>query len=253
MKKVPFDLDEFKNLKKPPKELFYEGNLELLKHKKVAIVGTRKPSNYTRELTYTIANRLSQRGVVIVSGGAIGVDSIAHLASLPNTIAIFANSLDLIYPKTNRNLIEQIYTQGLALSEEEKNFTPYNWSFVHRNRLIIALSDMVIIPEADIDSGSMQSAKIAIELKKEIVTIPHRLYESLGTQNLLQKSLAKQIYDISEFVESFGICNIYSDEILEFCKNSPTLDEAIAKFGDKIYEYELDGKIEIVNLKIRVT
>lgn len=244
----------FLSLAKPPKTLFAQGKLSLLQNpKKIAIVGTRKPNPYTKLLTTHIAQLISKNGGVVVSGGALGVDIIAHLGAMPNTIMISPSSLDTPYPKTNASIISQIQSQALALSEYENNPSPKPYHFLERNRLVIALSDMVIIPQADLNSGSMESAKIALSLNKPIFTLPHRLGESKGTNQLLAQNKAKAIYDLNEWIqEHFGTCDCPKDEILEFCKNSASFQEAYEKFGGKLYEYEMEGKINIENGKIYV-
>jgi DNA processing protein len=204
------------------------------------------------------SNRLSNLGCVIVSGAAMGIDACAHEGANENTIAVFGNSLDKIYPAVNKSLIEKIYKNSLALSEYEKDTMPTNYSFVLRNRLVVAMSEAVIISEADEKSGSMRSAEIALQLGRPIYVLPHRFGESSGTMRLAKDGLAKVIYDTDEFVASLGLATLMpgqsiSDKLLEFCKKSPSFDEAFALFGDKLYEYELDGKIEIKNNKVSTT
>ncbi len=127
-------IKELEDMKKYPKELYAIGNQDLLKLPKVSIVGTRRPSNYTKYYTYVLAQELAKRGVVIVSGGAMGVDAIAHNGSKPeNSIAVVANSLDIRYPSVNRKLIEAIEKDGLVLSQFPTTFRATPWSFVVRN------------------------------------------------------------------------------------------------------------------------
>ncbi len=251
IKKLDFLPNELNSLKNPPKELYYIGNIALLKKKKISIVGTRKPINYTKEMTYKLSSSLSKAGFCIVSGAAMGVDAIAHKASFPNTIAIMPNSLDIIYPKINQTLIKSIYKDALALSEYKSETKATKYSFVIRNRIVVALGDFLIITEADENSGSLRSAQIASKLGKQIYVLSHRVNESKGTQQLLKLNLAKPIYDVDEFISKFvDHVDQSGDKFLEFCKNSPTLKEALLKYGDMVYEYELDGKIEIKNLKV---
>lgn len=239
-------------LKNPPKTLFSKGNLSLLQNpKKIAIVGTRKPNPYTKLLTFNIAELIAKNGGVVVSGGALGVDIIAHQGAINSTILISPSSLDFPYPKTNAQIIKQIYTNALALSEYESNPSPKPYHFLQRNRIVIALSDAVIIPQADLDSGSMESAKIALSLNKPIYVFPHRLGESEGTNSLLATQKAQAIYSLQDWVkEWFGTLFCPQDEILEFCKNTIAFEEAYQKFGDKIYEYEMEGKIKIENGRV---
>jgi DNA processing protein len=245
-------LDSLDSMKKYPKEIYYIGDIELLKRPKVSIVGSRRPNNYTKEWTYKISKELSERGVVVVSGGAMGVDAVAHLGAGANsTMCVCASGLDIIYPKVNRKLIEDIFRSGLAISQFQKGFSPTPWSFVVRNELVVALGDILIITEANLNSGSMRSAEFALNMGKEIYVLPHRLDESLGTNLLLSKGLAKPIYNIEKFCSKFGVVpkvdGIKRDEFFYFCQNSPTLDEAVSKFGSRVYEAELEGLIEIEN------
>lgn len=241
------------SLKNPPKTLFAQGNLSLLDApKKVAIVGTRKPNPYTKLLTHNLSELIAKSGGVVVSGGALGVDIIAHLGAMPRTIMFSPSSLDSPYPKTNASIIKQIYQNALALSEYENNPSPKPYHFLERNRLVIALSDVVVIPQADLGSGSMESAKIALSLNKPIYVFPHRLGESEGTNSLLQAKNAQAIYSLNAWIEEwFGtlFCP-QNDEILEFCKTPVAFEEAYQRFGEKIYEYEMEGKIKIENGRI---
>jgi len=238
-------------MKKYPPELFYKGNLGLLKRPKVSIVGTRRPSSYTRQFTFSLARALAKRGVCVVSGAAMGVDTIAHEgAGADNTIAVVANGLDIRYPVINRPLIESIEKQGLILSQFNDGFRATGWSFVVRNELVVALGDILIVTEADLNSGSMRSVEYALKMGKEIWVLSHRLDESLGTNQLLSEGKAKVIQDVESFVSRFGQAvesDMLKDDFFYFCQRSPTFDETVQKFGDKVYEAELEGVITIHN------
>jgi len=242
---------ELDHMKKYPPELFYEGNLSLLKRPKVSIVGTRRPSNYTRQFTYSLSKALAKRGVCVVSGAAMGVDTIAHEgAGSQNTIAVVANGLDIRYPVINQSLIESIEQQGLMLSQFNDGFRATGWSFVVRNELVVALGDMLIVTEADLNSGSMRSVEYALKMGKEIWVLPHRLDESLGTNKLLLEGKAHIIHDVESFVSRFGQAvesDMLKDDFFYFCQRSPTFDETVRKFGDKVYEAELEGMVTIHN------
>ena len=246
------EIKEFLNLKNPPKNIFYKGNLSLLDKRKIAIIGSRNMSVYTKNCIISLASLLKKVDVCVVSGGAIGVDINASIYAMPNTIAIFANGLDNIYPKSNFKYIKQIYENALALSENENNYVPKKYDFLLRNRLIIALSEAVVIAQADLQSGSMQSAKLALKMNKPIYVLPQRAQESDGTNFLLANKQANLIYNFEEFVMKFGNLNKEKDEFLEFCKRGVSLQEALNLYKDKVYEYELDGKIQIDGIFIRV-
>jgi DNA processing protein len=244
-------IPELNVMKKYPPQLFYEGNISLLKRPKVSIVGTRRPSNYTRQFTYALSKELSKRGVCVVSGAAMGVDTIAHEgAGFENTIAVVANGLDIRYPVINQLLIESIEQQGLMLSQFNDGFRATGWSFVVRNELVVALGDILIVTEADLNSGSIRSVEYALKMGKDIWVLPHRLDESLGTNKLLLEGKAQIIHDIETFVSRFGQAvesNILKDDFFYFCQRSPTFDETVKKFGDKVYEAELEGVVTIHN------
>ncbi len=248
--------NEFKRVKNAPSKIWYRGDLSLLKRKKISIVGTRRPSSYTKQMTYNLSRALSKRGCVVVSGGAMGVDAIAHQgAGTSQTIAILGTGIDICYPAINSSLLKEIEKNGLTLSRFEKGFRARAWSFVVRNELVVALGEVLVITEANRDSGSMRSAKIALEMGKEIYVLPHRLGESEGTQELLKDGLAKVIYSIEDFADSFGIKeskNITEDEFILFCQKSPTIQEALLRFRERVYEAELMGEIRIQDGRIQL-
>lgn len=253
---INFKIDELSSMKKYPNDLFYIGNKKLLEKRKISIVGTRRPNNYTKEFTYKLASKLSDAGICIVSGAAMGVDSLAHQgAKANNTIAVVANGLDIRYPNINKNLISDIENNGLMLSAYKQGEKARNYTFVLRNEIVVALGEFLIVTQADLNSGTLSSIDYALKMNKKVYTIPHRLGESLGTQALLQKGLIEPIYDIDSFIEEK--CNIKinplcGDEVLDFCRNNPSYEEAMAKYPNKIFEYELEGKIKIENARVIV-
>ncbi len=250
--KINFHIKELDSMKEYPKDIYYIGNTDLLKNKKVAIVGTRKPNAYTKNFTHKLSQLLSSNNITIVSGAAMGVDAIAHSASNNNTIAVVANSLDIRYPAVNKNLIQKIEQNSLILSTYKATTKARAYTFVHRNEIVVALADIVIITQADLNSGSLTSAKYAIKMNKPIYVLPHRIGDSDGTNELLQNGDAKAIYNIDDFLKEIGIKKEQSikDEFLQYCSSNPTYDEAILKYNSKVFEYELLGKIEIKDAKI---
>ncbi len=252
MQKIP----ALSAMKSYPEQLFYRGDLGLLDRSKVSIVGTRKPSVYTRHYTHEIAKALSKRGVVTVSGAAMGVDAIAHLgAGAESTIAVLPSGIDVRYPAVNRELITDIEAKGLTLSQFEEGFRATAWSFVLRNEIVVALGDVLVVTEADEGSGSMRSVEYALKMEKEIFVLSHRLGESRGTNSLLRKGLAKPIYDLEEFAARFGVessSDIPKDDFYYFCQKHPTLDSVIERFGERVYEAELEGIVTIMDGSVRL-
>ena len=246
-------------MKKYPQELFYAGNEALLKRVKVSIIGSRRPSKYSRMFTLTLAQKLSSRGVCIVSGGAMGIDATAHNgAKAENTIAVLPCGIDIKYPAVNKNLLAEIEKKGLLLSQFAPDFRATPWSFVVRNELVVALGDVLVVAEAELESGSMRSIEIALEMGKKIYVLPQRLGESGATQMLLQEYKAEAIYDIDAFTAKFHTDiqdvstqgNFCEDDFLMYCKNAPTYDDALKKFPNRLFEAELNGDIEVVNGKV---
>jgi DNA processing protein len=257
MSRVYETIPELLSMKSYPKELFYDGDLNLLKRTKISIVGSRKPTQYSRQMIQKLSSSLSKNGICVVSGGAMGIDATAHSgAGSSNTIAVLPYGIDLRYPAVNKNLLNEIQKSGLLLSQFEHRFAATPWSFVVRNELVVALGDVLVVGEADVDSGTMRSVEFALKMKKEIYVLPQRLGESSGTNQLARDSLAKVIYDIDEFVSKFSLSQnielIIKDDFIAFCTTNPTYDEALVKYPQRIFEAELSGEIEIRNGRILV-
>ncbi len=248
---VPEHITALEAMKKYPSELFYRGDLSLLNRPKVSIVGTRTPSLYTQEFTRLLSLALAKRGVCLVSGAAMGVDALVHeAAGADNTIAVLGCGLDIRYPAINRELIVSIEERGLLLSPFNDGFRATNWSFVVRNELVVALGDVLVVTEADLNSGSLRSVEFAQQMGKKIFVLPHRLTESMGTNRLLAEGEAEPIYDVEAFASRFGKAVeafVPKDDFFYFCQTMPTVDEAVEKFGDKVYEAELEGMISVQN------
>lgn len=257
MQRIFYDIPELHGMKNYPKELYASGDEKLLQRKKISIVGSRKPTKYSRQLTHELSSKLARAGVCIVSGGAMGIDAMAHGgAGSANTIAVLPCGINLKYPKVNANLLSEIEKNGLLLSQFAWDFNAAPWSFVTRNELVVALGDVLIVSEAEIGSGSMRSVAFALAMGKEIYVLPQRLGESGATQELLKNGQAKAIYDIDAFVRQFGsveIINAISDDFREFCKTNPSYEELLKKYPQRAFEAELSGEISIVNAQVFVS
>ncbi len=182
---------------------------ELPKDSLVAIVGSRKPTIYGEKATYQIAKELSRAGAVIVSGLAIGIDSIAHRAALDaggKTVAVLAHGLDRIYPPRHRGLAAEILAKGGALvSEYEVGIPPYKENFVERNRIIAALSFATIVTEAATKSGALITAHRALGLGRQVMAVPGSIYSefSAGPNNLL-RSGATPVTSSADVINALG-------------------------------------------------
>ncbi|NPA60110.1 MAG: DNA-processing protein DprA [Epsilonproteobacteria bacterium] len=247
-------IDALDAMKNYPKELHFRGNLELLKKTKISIIGSRKPSKYSRMITQKLASSLSKHNICIVSGGAMGIDAIAHKgAGEQNTIAILPCGIDIKYPTINKNLLSDIEQKGLLISQFKHDFRATPWSFVVRNELVVALGDVLVVAEAELDSGSMRSIEIALKMEKKIYVFAQRIGESGATNELLEHNKATAIYDIDKFISLFATTQTIEnkeDDFMDFCKSNPTYEETLKKFPTRVFEAELSGDITIKNGKI---
>ncbi len=179
-----------------PKSLDYTGTLPTERVPTVAIVGTRKPTGYGRDVTHKIAFELASRGVVVVSGLALGVDSIAHKAALEaggTTIAVLGCGLPRIYPSSHKGLADEIVKKGGAvMSEYERDEEARPHYFLERNRIVSGLADAIIITEAAAKSGTLNTAAHALEQGKEIFVVPGNITSPLssGCNELLKQGAA---------------------------------------------------------------
>lgn len=195
----------------PPQQLYYRGDISLLRgHRRLAIVGSRKITPYGRQITARLAGDLSRQGIVVISGLALGVDAEAHRAAVEAhqpTIAILPSCLERVYPRSHQRLAEQIVEcGGLLLSEYTKNPQPHKYQFIARNRLIAALSEAVLIPEAAHDSGSLHTAEFALDLGKPVLAVPGNIDRpsSAGTNKLIQTG-AGVVLESTDVLEALGI------------------------------------------------
>lgn len=157
----------------PPPILSYKGNIELLNHNKcVAIVGARNASANGRSFAHKIANDLVKEGYITISGLARGIDSSVHQAAISQTIGVIAGGIDHIYPPENKKLFENLAEEGLILAELPIGSTPLGKHFPQRNRIISGLALGVVVVEASLKSGSLITAKFALEQNREIFAVP---------------------------------------------------------------------------------
>ncbi len=189
-----------------PEKLYYIGILPDRRLPSIAIVGTRKPTTYGKEVTTSLASNLAKRGIVIISGMALGIDGIAHRAALDVgglTIAVQANGLDRLYPSTHRQLGDDIVSGGGAIISEYEPGTPgYPNQFLERNRIVSGLSDAVLITEAAAKSGTLNTASHALEQGKDVFVVPGNITSPLSAGcNLLLKQGAIPVTSAEDILE----------------------------------------------------
>lgn len=204
--------ERLKTLDDAPLLLFCRGDVSLLSSECFAVVGTRAPTRYGRDVTEYFAKELSEAGFTIVSGLARGVDAIAHGVALESdkpTIAVIGCGVDRVYPAENKELYDRIAEKGLLLSEYFVGVEPLAFHFPERNRLISALSEGVLVTEAGLKSGTMITVDCALDQGKDVFLVPGNIFSnaSKGTNEMLhnpQCLIATDPQDILDFYKKEG-------------------------------------------------
>ncbi len=191
----------------PPLVLYARGDPACLSAPCVAIVGTRRPTPYGLQMAEGLAEDLALRGVTIISGLARGIDAASHrgcLAAKGRTVAVLGCGIDVVYPREHRRLTDMILERGLLLSEFPPGTSPAPQNFPIRNRIISGLSLGVLIVEASEYSGSLITARLAMEQNREVFAVPGNLTspQSFGP-NYLIKQGAKLVQSWRDVVEEF--------------------------------------------------
>lgn len=246
-------------LAQPVDRLFYAGNFsELAARPCVAIVGSRKLTPYGRAVTTTLAGDLARAGVVIVSGLAIGIDSVAHQAALDAgglTIAVLPSGLDHIYPAHHQRLADRILHNGGALVTEyaKGGGSPQKHQFIARNRIIAALSQGVLITEAAAKSGSLHTANFALEQGIEVFAVPGNITSSTsaGTNELI-KTGATPVTVATDVLETLGLVMEQKSLFAPKDKNEAIIYSLLSEREQSVEELLLRTKIQPAELQARL-
>ena len=262
----------------PPLLLFAQGQLDLLSRPAVAVVGSRHPTAQGQENAYAFAKALSEAGVTVVSGLALGVDGAAHSGALDGlhdaasggTIAVVGTGLDVVYPKVHQALAQRLGTQGLMLSEFALGTPPLSPNFPKRNRIVAALSRGTLVIEAALQSGSLITARLAGEMGREVLAIPGSIHspQARGCHALIKQGakLVETAQDVLEELHLGGltasglagsrepapsISAEVQDPVLSAMGYDPVSQEALsartgwgaADLGARLLELELMGHV----------
>ncbi len=197
-----------KQIADPPSMLFVQGDADLLSSWQIAIVGSRNPSASGRDSSYAFARYLAQGGITISSGLAMGIDAAAHqgaLSSQGKTIAVVGTGLDRVYPAKHRSLAHEIAKSGAIVSEFALGTAPHAENFPRRNRIISGLSLGALVVEAAIRSGSLITARMALEQGREVFAIPGSIHNPLarGCHQLIREG-AKLVETAADIIEELG-------------------------------------------------
>ncbi len=177
-----------KEIPDKPIVLYIKGNKELLNKPSISIVGSRKHSSYGKAITQKFSSELAKDGLNIISGMALGIDSIAHWSALNvdgYTTAVLGNGIDIIYPYENRKLYYELVENGCIISEFPLGTQPSKWSFPQRNRIIAGLSYGTIIAEASEKSGALITAKYCVDYNRLIFSVPANINNPYAKGNNL--------------------------------------------------------------------
>ena len=215
----------------PPYALYYRGHLPGQDRKSVAIVGARGRSAYGSQVARTLAKRLAEVGVDVISGMALGIDTDGHMGALDGegpTYAVLGCGVDICYPKSNKYLYEQILQKGGILSEFLPGTQPLPALFPQRNRIISGLSDYVVVIEARMKSGSLITADYAMEQAREVYALPGRITDELsqGCNHLIQQG-AGVFAGVEDFLKEMQMAGTLKNGQMDFRKNLLEKDETL--------------------------
>ncbi|MDD3371561.1 MAG: DNA-processing protein DprA [Alphaproteobacteria bacterium] len=261
-----------------PPLITIRGHASLLKKRAIGVVGARNASLNGRKMAELLARQLGKEGIVIVSGMARGIDAAAHAASLETgTVAVLAGGVDVVYPEENKKLYEQLVDCGCIVSDMPLGLEPFSKLFPRRNRIISGLSLGVVVVEAALQSGSLITAKLALDQGREVFAVPGSPLDprSTGTNDLLRQGavLTEKASDIlahihvlprllaeppandpcgpycpmderelaparEKLLEILSPCPVSVDELMRQCHLSPCVVLTV------LLELELSGRIE---------
>ncbi len=244
------------NLKDAPLVLYWKGQIIDLITRPVGVVGTRRCTIYGQRIAERIGIHCAKANVPLISGGAAGIDGFAHNGVCDaggKTVAIFGNGVDVVYPQSNRELFDRICDKGALISEFPLGVKGEAWRFPRRNRLVAALSEKLIVVEAPLKSGAMITARLALDLGREVWAVPGHINEQVseGCNKLIFDGAYPYIND-----EVFwGIQKeqklLFKDQtnIYSLCLDNLSLEEAsIVKFLQRSGGHTIDNIANEVNM-----
>ncbi len=223
-----------------PALLYYRGIADLNCSKIIAVVGTRNHTEYGKTICEKFIEELAVENILVVSGLAFGIDTIAHKAAIKNnlsTVAVLAHGLDRIYPSQNKQLAKHMIEQGGLLTEFISNTNPDKQNFPKRNRIVAGISDAVIVMETGIKGGSLITAELGNSYNKDVFAIPGRVNDSKseGCNYLIKNNKASLINS--------------ADDFLEMMNWKPAEKKAIKKQRELFIELTEDEKIVVAILQ----
>ncbi|MDR2137271.1 MAG: DNA-processing protein DprA [Synergistaceae bacterium] len=223
-----------KDLPSPPTGLYVKGKLDSLKPC-LALVGTRKCSHYGRVVADAIGRMAAQAGHQVISGGAKGIDGAGHrgcLAEKGTTLAVLGTGVDRVYPAEHQPLFHEIAATGALISEYPMGTGGDPWRFPERNRLIVGLCNRLVVVESPEDGGAMITARLALDMGREIWCVPGRITEAIarGTNALIRDG-ANPLIDVDDFIGK--ISGKYGQLLLDLGEKAPDLQISDLQLSEK--------------------
>ncbi|MBQ3611761.1 MAG: DNA-processing protein DprA [Firmicutes bacterium] len=212
MHEYPASLSEINN---SPKQLYYVGDISILKKRCAAVVGSRNTNQYGRTTAVAISGKLAEKDVAVISGMARGIDTCAHRGALDaggSTVAVLGCGVDICYPEENSALKKELEERGLLLSEYPPGTMPMPYHFPQRNRIISGLSEVTVVVQARNSSGALITAELAAEQGREVCAVPGNIDSqyNLGNNKLI-KDGARPITCPADVLEAMRL-DVLDDE-----------------------------------------
>ena len=233
----PLYPERLRHIDEPPLQLFVEGDPASLSQPQISIVGSRRATVAGQHQARDLSRQLVRYGLTITSGLALGIDTAAHQGALEGngkTIAVLGNGIDNIYPVKNLNLAQKIYTQGAVVSEYPPSTLPLSRNFPQRNRIISGLSHGTVVVEAALRSGSLITARLALEQGREVFAMPGSILNPMtrGCHQLI-KAGAKLVETSADVIEEIAL-NIVQEVIDDKEHSQPSKEKTKADPGHKL-------------------
>lgn len=237
--------DLLKQIPDPPQTLYCRGDISLLKSNAVSIVGSRRSTDYGKWSSEKLAEHVARNKVTVVSGMAMGIDSFSHRAALDaggNTIAVLGNGTDICYPKSNAKLYRDILDRGLIISEAPDGQMPKRHSFPMRNRIISGLSQVTVIVEAGLNSGSLITAERAIDQGRTVYAVPGNINRNMSFG--CNKLISEGAYIMVSFDDVLREMKLAIKGSEEMCEDVSELEKSIIRILRNYGEMTIDSITE---------
>ena len=250
---ISCDMEEFpdklRGLSEPVEGIYVKGNADLLYKKSIAIVGSRRCSEYGKRVAMKIGGAAVANGLCVISGMAIGIDNFAHRGALSEggkTLAVLGTGPDICYPPQHRKLYEEICDKGLIVSEYPPGTEAMPFRFPQRNRIIAGLSEAVVVVEARAGSGSLITAEYADNQSKPVFAVPGNITSqySLGTNRLITEG-AQAVAVVDDIFNYLGIQPSASGEELEELGEDERRVYEYVKSNGEVFSDEICSKLEM--------